>query len=134
MQAQILNLLRDLQREQGLSYLFITHNLSVVSWFAQEVAVMYLGKIVEYGTVDEVMSQPRHPYTQALLSAVPTIDDEGRTVIRLKGDQGSPIDPPTGCAFHPRCSQAESRCSQQSPEWRPISETHRVRCLLVEGR
>ena len=130
-QAQILNLLRDLQRDQNLSYLFITHNLSVVSWFAQEVAVMYLGKIVEYGTVEEVMSSPRHPYTQALLSAVPTIDAEGREVIRLQGDQGSPIDPPSGCAFHPRCPQAESRCSQQSPETVQLTKSHRVSCLLV---
>lgn len=130
-QAQILNLLRDLQREQNLSYLFITHNLSVVSWFAQEVAVMYLGKIVEYGTVDEVMSVPHHPYTQALLSAVPTIDAVGREVIRLQGDQGSPINPPTGCAFHPRCPRVEPRCSQQSPEPQWVSETHRVSCLLA---
>lgn len=129
-QAQILNLLRDLQREQGLSYLFITHNLSVVSWFAQEVAVMYLGKIVEYGTVEEVMNQPRHPYTQALLSAVPTIDEAGRTVIRLKGDQGSPINPPAGCPFHPRCPQAEPRCSEQHPETRQLSESHQVSCWL----
>ncbi len=131
-QAQILNLLRELQREQNLSYLFITHNLSVVSWFAQEVAVMYLGKIVEYGTVDEVMNSPRHPYTQALLSAVPTIDAGGREVIRLQGDQGSPINPPAGCAFHPRCPQAEARCSQQVPEQRWVSETHRVSCLLED--
>ncbi len=130
-QAQILNLLRDLQREQGLSYLFITHNLAAVSWFAQEVAVMYLGKIVEYGTVEEVMSEPRHPYTQALLSAVPTIDDEKREVIRLRGDQGSAINPPAGCPFHPRCPQAEQRCSEQQPETRQLSESHRVACLLV---
>ncbi len=131
-QAQILNLLRGLQQQQNLSYLFITHNLSVVSWFAQEVAVMYLGKVVEYGTVDEVMTAPRHPYTQALLSAVPTIDRETqREVIRLEGDQGSPINPPSGCPFHPRCPQAMERCSSELPDSRQISETHSASCLLV---
>ena len=133
-QAQILNLLRKLQQQQNLSYLFITHNLSVVSWFAQEVAVMYLGRIVEYGTVEEVMCSPKHPYTQALLSAVPTVDTESqREVIRLQGDQGSPIDPPSGCPFHPRCPQAESRCSQQLPEQQWVSETHHATCLLLKG-
>jgi peptide/nickel transport system ATP-binding protein len=132
-QAQILNLLRKLQQQQNLSYLFITHNLSVVSWFAQEVAVMYLGKIVEYGTVEEVMAAPKHPYTQALLSAVPTVDPESqRAVIRLEGDQGSAIDPPSGCPFHPRCPQAASQCGQKVPEQRWVSETHHLSCLLVE--
>lgn len=134
-QAQILNLLRELQKQQELSYLFITHNLSVVSWFAQEVAVMYLGRIVEYGTVDEVMTTPRHPYTQALLSAVPTVDRESRReVIRLQGDQGSPIHPPSGCPFHPRCPQAMERCSHEIPESRNLSRSHRVVCLLESGQ
>jgi len=132
-QAQILNLLRRLQQQQGISYLFITHNLSVVSWFAQEVAVMYLGKIVEYGTVEEVMTQPLHPYTQALLSAVPLIEKEsGREVIRLEGDQASSTNPPLGCPFHPRCPQAVARCSSEVPVHRKIDERHRVSCLLVD--
>ncbi len=132
-QAQILNLLRSLQKQRHLSYLFITHNLSVVSWFAQEVAVMYLGRIVEQGSVDEVMQSPRHPYTQALIAAVPVVDPKTeRTVIRLQGDQGSPIDPPGGCPFHPRCPQAMSRCSEEQPETRWVSETHRASCLLLE--
>lgn len=132
-QAQILNLLRRLQQKQGISYLFITHNLSVVSWFAQEVAVMYLGKIVEYGMVEEVMTKPLHPYTQALLSAVPVIDREsGREVIRLEGDQASPANPPSGCPFHPRCPQALKRCSSEVPDHRQVGEGHRVSCLLVD--
>ncbi len=132
-QAQILNLLRELQQCQDLSYLFITHNLSVVSWFAQEVAVMYLGRIVEYGTVDEVMTTPRHPYTQALLSAVPTVDQENRReVIRLQGDQGSPIHPPSGCPFHTRCPQAMEQCSRVVPQRSALSETHHASCLLLE--
>ena len=134
MQAQILNLLRTLQQQQNLSYLFITHNLSVVSWFAQEVAVMYLGKIVEYGAVDEVMRSPRHPYTQALLSAVPKIDPQTqREVVRLQGDQGSPINPPSGCPFHPRCPQAERRCQDEVPQRRQVGESHHVACLRVTG-
>jgi len=133
-QAQILNLLRTLQQQQNLSYLFITHNLSVVSWFAQEVAVMYLGKIVEYGAVDEVMRSPRHPYTQALLSAVPKIDPQTqREVVRLQGDQGSPINPPSGCPFHPRCPQAERRCQDEVPQRRQVGESHHVACLRVTG-
>ncbi len=131
-QAQILNLLQQLQQDQQLSYLFITHNLSVVSWFAQEVAVMYLGKIVEYGTVDEVMNSPRHPYTQALLSAAPSLDAAGREVIRLSGDQASPIHPPSGCVFHPRCPQADKQCSQTVPQQQWLSDTHSVRCLRIE--
>ena len=132
-QAQILNLLRRLQQQQGISYLFITHNLSVVSWFAQEVAVMYLGKIVEYGTVEEVMTKPLHPYTQALLSAVPVINQEsGREVIQLEGDQASPTNPPSGCPFHPRCPQALERCSSEVPVHREVGDGHRVSCLLVD--
>ncbi len=130
-QAQILNLLNSLQQQQQLSYLFITHNLSLVSWFAQRVAVMYLGRIVEQGEVEKVMQHPRHPYTRALLSAVPTIEaDSGREVIRLQGDQASPLDPPSGCPFHPRCAQAEPRCRQESPPSRTVSAGHRVRCWL----
>jgi len=101
-QAQILNLLKGLQDELGLAYLFITHNMSVVEYMAHEVAVMYLGRIVEQGTVHEVLGSPKHPYTQALLSAVPTLEEgSGREVIRLPGDIPSPFHPPEGCHFHP---------------------------------
>jgi len=128
-QAQILNLLRSLQDSMALSYLFISHDISVVSYLADRIAVMYLGRIVEQGKVDEVLDQPQHPYTQALLSAVPTIDAAtARKVIRLEGDMPSPANPPPGCHFHPRCRFATSACRQGYPEFTEISSTHRVRC------
>jgi peptide/nickel transport system ATP-binding protein len=129
-QAQILNLLKELQNTLGLSYLFITHNLSVVSYLADRVAVMYLGRIVEEGPVGEVLENPQHPYTRALLSAVPDIDaDSGREVIRLSGDMPSPANPPAGCHFHPRCPQAMPQCSESYPDdfGKP---DHPVRCFL----
>lgn len=130
-QAQILNLLRDLQHNLGLSYLFITHNISVVSYLAERVAVMYLGRIVEEGQVAEVLDRPRHPYTQALLSAVPSIDaTTDRTVIRLQGDMPSPASPPTGCHFHPRCPQALPVCRKDYPGTSEVGPGHRLRCHL----
>ncbi|SFW27293.1 ABC transporter ATP-binding protein [Nitrosovibrio sp. Nv17] len=130
-QAQILNLLRDLQRELGLAYLFITHNLSVVEYVADEVAVMYLGRIVEQGRVDEVLEHPAHPYTQALLAAVPVIDPRARRpVAHLGGDLPSPINTPAGCHFHPRCPHALPVCSEHYPETHALSPTHAVRCHL----
>ncbi|RLJ21250.1 ABC transporter ATP-binding protein [bacterium endosymbiont of Escarpia laminata] len=132
-QAQILNLLKSLQRELGLSYLFITHNISVVSYLADEVAVMYLGRIVEQGSVDEVLGSPAHPYTRALLSAVPVPDpDHQRSVIRLEGDMPSPANPPQGCHFHPRCPEAVTACSAEYPAETLLSETHRVRCSRID--
>lgn len=131
-QAQILNLLKDLQERKGLAYLFITHNISVVSYLAHEVAVMYLGRIVERGRVDEVLQDPRHPYTRALLSAVPRIDpSQRREVIRLEGDPPSPAHPPPGCHFHPRCPDALPECAQAYPPAVRLSETRRVHCLRV---
>jgi len=130
-QAQILNLLKGLQDELGLSYLFITHNLSVVEYLAHEVAVMYLGRIVEQGTMEDVLNTPRHPYTRALLSAVPVVDRESqREVIRLEGDMPSPLNPPSGCHFHPRCPQAMPECRLRYPGVARISDTHTTRCLL----
>ncbi len=130
-QAQVLNLLKRLQDEMGLSYLFITHNLSVVEYLAHEVAVMYLGRIVERGQVDEVLTNPKHPYTQALLSAVPVIDlKDRRAIIRLQGDMPSPSNPPSGCHFHPRCPHAMDICRDQYPGTTPLSDTHEVRCHL----
>jgi peptide/nickel transport system ATP-binding protein len=129
-QAQILNLLKKLQNTLGLSYLFITHNLSVVSYLADRVAVMYLGRIVEEGPVAEVLENPRHPYTQALLSAVPQLEpDSKREIIRLEGDLPSPSSPPAGCHFHPRCPAAMPRCRQNYPG-ESGSADHRVRCFL----
>ena len=130
-QAQILNLLRDLQQKKGLAYLFITHNISVVRFLAQEVAVMYLGHIVERGPVEDVLDTPRHPYTQALLSAVPMIDGAGvREVIKLQGDLPSPVEPPSGCHFHPRCPHRMPVCSEIYPDERRVGAGQAVRCHL----
>ena len=130
-QAQILNLLKDLQNRLGIAYLFITHNISVVEFLAHEVAVMYLGRIVEQGTVDEVLGNPRHPYTRALLSAVPSVDAATqREIIRLQGELPSPVNPPSGCHFHPRCPQAMPECRQTYPGTSTLSATHTTRCHL----
>jgi peptide/nickel transport system ATP-binding protein len=130
-QAQVLNLLKHLQDQLGLSYLFITHNLSVVEYLAQEVAVMYLGRIVERGLVDEVLESPKHPYTEALLSAVPVIDPrEKHVIIRLQGDMPSPSHPPAGCHFHPRCPHAMDICRRQYPGTTQFSGTHAAHCHL----
>jgi len=132
-QAQILNLLKSLQRELGLSYLFITHNIAVVEYLAHEVAVMYLGRIVERGTVDEVLRSPKHPYTKALLASVPKIEAGGeREVIRLEGELPSPVEPPSGCHFHPRCPQAMAECRERYPENCSLSETRSVACWLYK--
>lgn len=130
-QAQVLNLLRRLQNELGLSYLFITHNMAVVAYLAHEVAVMYLGRIVEQGSADEVLNNPKHPYTQALLSATPEISQaDQREVIKLQGDLPSPANPPAGCHFHPRCPHAMEQCKQGYPEARAFSQTHSAKCFL----
>ncbi len=130
-QAQILNLLKELQRKKGLAYLFITHNISVIEFLAHEVAVMYLGRIVERGSVEEVLFSPKHPYTRALLSAVPVMDPATkREVIRLQGELPSPVSPPAGCHFHPRCPEAFPPCRQQYPGKSLFSETHTAHCHL----
>jgi peptide/nickel transport system ATP-binding protein len=129
-QAQILNLLKELQNTLGLSYLFITHNLSVVSYLADRVAVMYLGRIVEEGPVADVLERPLHPYTEALLSAVPVIEsDSQREIIRLEGDIPSPAAPPAGCHFHPRCPRAMDACRDSYPAETTRGD-HTVRCFL----
>ncbi|HEY9197830.1 MAG TPA: ABC transporter ATP-binding protein, partial [Gammaproteobacteria bacterium] len=128
-QAQILNLLRRLQREQGLAYLFITHNLAVVAYLADEVAVMYLGRIVERGPVTAVLARPRHPYTQALLAAVPRIAG-ARQVLTVAGDIPSPLDRPDGCHFHPRCPRALPECSRHYPDVYEVDAGHAVSCVL----
>jgi len=129
-QAQILNLLKSLQQKLELSYLFITHNLAVVEYLADEVCVMYLGRIVERGTSAEVLRAPKHPYTQALLSAIPRIDGAKRERIRLKGDLPSPANPPQGCHFAPRCEHASEQCRMSYPPVTRHSPTHSVRCYL----
>jgi peptide/nickel transport system ATP-binding protein len=131
-QAQILNLLRKLQEELGVAYLFITHNFAVVEYLANDVAVMYLGRIVERGTAQEVLRSPKHPYTQALLSAVPAQRlDAHSAAIRLPGETPSPANPPAGCHFHPRCPQAMDICRQRYPETSGVSATHTVSCHLI---
>ncbi|PIC63615.1 hypothetical protein CSV79_10760 [Sporosarcina sp. P13] len=130
-QSQVLNLLRKLQRELGLTYLFISHDLSVVKHISDKIGVMYLGKIIEQGTKDSVYAKPLHPYTQALLSASPTISSENRQErIVLKGDMPSPANPPTGCAFHPRCFAAKPECKMVQPELRDVGDGHFVACHL----
>ena len=130
-QAQILNLLKDLQVKFNISYLFVTHNISVVAYLADEVAVMYLGRIVEQGSVDDVLNRPQHPYTCALLSAVPRIDESGHESIQLDGDIPSPAEPPSGCHFHPRCQYATSRCRESYPAWTAVNNEHRARCYRL---
>ena len=129
-QAQILNLLKSLQQELNLSYLFITHNLAVVEYLAHEVCVMYLGRIVERGATEEVLRKPAHPYTRALLSAVPRIDGQHREYIRLAGDMPSPANPPAGCHFAPRCSMAITVCRSSYPPSTNLSASHVVHCHL----
>ncbi|MEW8369724.1 MAG: ABC transporter ATP-binding protein [Candidatus Thiodiazotropha sp.] len=132
-QAQILNLLKGLQHRFQLSYLFISHDISVVAYMADEIAVMYLGRIVERGLTHEVMDSPMHPYTRALLGSVPLADPErARKVIRLSGEMPSPVAPPSGCHFHPRCPQVEAGCETAYPEEVRITESHRVRCRLLK--
>ena len=128
-QAQILNLLSDLQRELKLAYLFITHNIAVVDYLAHDVAVMYLGRVVEAGSADEVLRAPRHPYTQALLAAVPRVDGARGEVPKLAGDMPSPANPPSGCHFHPRCPLADDACRAGYPAERRFGASQVVRCF-----
>jgi peptide/nickel transport system ATP-binding protein len=131
-QAQTLNLLEDLQQEFGLTYLFIAHDLSVVEHISDRVAVMYLGNLVELARADELYCNPLHPYTEALLSAVPRTDPDHITQrIILPGDVPSPADPPPGCKFHPRCRYAQEVCQLDNPEWRELSDDHWVACHLA---
>ena len=132
-QAQVINLLRDLQQEFKLSYLFVAHDLAVVEHISHRIAVMYLGKIVELTDRDSLFAEPLHPYTEALLSAVPMPDPEAkRQRIILQGDVPSPINPPSGCRFHTRCPYVMARCKTEEPLMREVKPGHRVACHLRE--
>ena len=130
-QAQVLNIMKDLQREQGLTYLFISHNLAVVRHVADEVGVMYLGRLVERAPKAELFSSPRHPYTRMLLDAIPDIHMSGRSRTPVQGEVPNPLNPPTGCSFHPRCPHANARCSAERPALKTFQGVH-VACHAVE--
>ncbi|ANF73330.1 dipeptide ABC transporter ATP-binding protein [[Haemophilus] ducreyi] len=131
--AQVLNLMMDLQAEMGLSYVFISHDLSVVEHIADEVIVMYLGRCVEQGKTASIFSDPRHPYTQALLSATPRLNVEHRRErIKLTGELPSPLNPPKGCAFHARCRFATAQCKVEQPELKNYRNNTKIACFMVE--
>jgi len=132
-QAQILNLLKDLQSEFGLTYLFIAHDLSVVEHICNRVGVMYLGNLVELASTQKLFYQPLHPYTEAFMSSIPEADPKVKMKpIQLSGEIPSPIDPPTGCAFHPRCRYAQTICAESKSEWRELTPGHFVSCHFAD--
>jgi oligopeptide transport system ATP-binding protein len=134
-QAQIINLLKDLQAKLGLSYLFIAHDLNVIEYISDAVAVMYLGQFMEYGPAEPIYGQPTHPYTQALLSAVPApVPGRTKKSVSIRGDVPSPFNPPPGCKFQGRCPLVEDRCRREKIEFYPVEDGRRVRCWKVLGK
>ncbi|MBS0550100.1 MAG: ABC transporter ATP-binding protein [Proteobacteria bacterium] len=129
-QAQVLNLFMELRQRLGLTYLFISHNLAVVEHLSDRVAIMYLGRIVEVARAEELFARPNHPYTQALLAEVPTLDAARRTYKPISGELPSPLDPPPGCAFHPRCPHAFDRCKAERPALKEVAPGHISACHL----
>jgi peptide/nickel transport system ATP-binding protein len=133
-EAQVLNLLMDLKEAFGLTYIFISHDLNVVRYISDRVMVMYLGQVAELGPAEALYENPAHPYTRALLSSMPSMDPDARTeVAPLAGDPPNPINPPSGCRFHPRCAQAAPVCSQKVPVAIPITPMHRAACLMHDA-
>lgn len=130
-QAQVLNLMKDLQRRLGLTYLFISHNLAVVRHVSDQVGVMYLGRLVELADKQELFARPRHPYTRMLLDAIPKLHDTGRARTPVQGEVPNPLNPPTGCAFHPRCPQANARCVSERPGLLTLGRA-RIACHAVQ--
>src|SRR4029453_19328769 len=133
-QAQVLNLMRDLQRQMNLTYLFISHNLAVVHHIADRIGVMYLGRIVELAPTLQLFGQPRHPYTRLLLDAVPDLELTGEPRVAVGGEVPNPLDPPPGCTFHPRCPHANDRCRREIPRLLPAPGGGEGACHAVEGR
>lgn len=136
-QAQILNLLRQVQEDFGPAYLFISHDLAVEGFMCPHILVMYLGRFVEEGPRERLLREPAHPYTRALLASVPSFEDlrDGKSPVRapqqnIRGELPSPLDPPSGCRFHPRCPQATERCREEAPQWKELELGWRVRCHL----
>jgi peptide/nickel transport system ATP-binding protein len=131
-EAQVLNLLVDLKQERKLTYVFISHDLNVVRFLSDRVMVMYLGEVAEIGPVEAIYDRPGHPYTQALLAAMPSMDPDRRTTeVPLRGDPPNPIDPPSGCRFHTRCRHAFGRCGEVAPPPHLLGEGHRAACHLL---
>lgn len=130
-QVQIIDLLKDLQREMNLAYIFISHNLGVVQYLSDRVMVLYLGEVVEQGTAQDLFANPQHPYTRVLIESIlkiPASSAERRPMVALPGEMPSPFTPPSGCPFHPRCALAQDRCSKEKPEMRPIGDGHLAAC------
>lgn len=133
-QAQVLNLMKKLQNELGLSYLFISHNLAVIHHMANRVGVMYLGKIVEIAPRDKLFAQPRHPYTKMLLGAIPDMSGSGQRRVQVAGEVPNPLNPPSGCTFHPRCPLANERCKQEAPQLLELQGIQIACHAVAEGR
>jgi len=134
-QSQIINLLKDLKEQQNLTYLFITHDLSVVKYISDRIGVMYLGNMVELASSKDLFSKPLHPYTEALMNAIPTTDvDTDREIQVLEGDIPSPVNPPKGCKFHTRCKYATEICKHMVPQWEEVEPEHFVACHHYLGK
>lgn len=131
-QSQVLNLMKDLQRDLGLTYLFISHDLSVVRYMADQIGVLYLGRLVEVATREDLFANPKHPYTRMLMDAAPRVDAFGRTAEQVRGEIPDPISPPSGCTFHPRCALADARCTSEAPALRDLGDGQAA-CHLAEA-